>query len=678
MRRTYPVPRRRLAAAVAGLLGIGLLGTVPGPAGGTVPNDPVVIAVGDLVCDPDDPNYNGGAGTPVACRHQATSDLAITRNPDAVLTLGDNQYENGARAKFDAAYHPTWGRLKSVTHPSPGNHDYGTGGAAGYFSYFGSAAGPGSTGWYSFDLGAWHLIALDSNCLGAGGCGVGSPQELWLRDDLARNAGKCTLAYWHHPRFSSGFYGNDPASDAWWRDLYTAGADVVLVGHEHTYERFARQNPSGAADPVRGLRQFVVGTGGADHHRFARVEANSLLRNSETFGVLELRLHPGGYDWQFLPTAGGTFTDSGSDTCKSANVRVALTDTPDPVLAGGTTTYRITVTNEGPDPATGARVIDQLPQGVTLVSTSPECSGADTITCDLGTMAPGASRTLSIVVAATTPGRIGNLATVSAVERDWAPADNSAVSVTTVCTLIGTSGDDVLTGTPSDDVTCGLGGNDRITGGGGRDLLIGGAGDDILDGGEADDTLEGEAGNDRIVPSWGDDVVAGGPGWDTIDLGWAPSGVVVDLAEGTATGGDWGSDQLSSIEAVRGSSAGDDTIIGNDVSNTLIGNGGNDTIRGGGGNDSIRGGVGRDVLYGGAGNDSLYGNSGDDRMWGEAGADRLDPGSGIDFASGGDGDDRLYVAERQRDSASGGGGNDYARYDLSLDTLSGVERREAS
>ncbi|HEX7180555.1 MAG TPA: metallophosphoesterase [Thermoanaerobaculia bacterium] len=281
---------------------------------------PVVAAAGDIACDPADPNFNGGNGTAAGCHMKATADVIAGIDPDAVLLLGDIQYENGALAKFQASYDPTWGSFKGITYPAPGNHDYGTPGAAGYYSYFDDRAGDPAKGYYSFDLGGWHLIALNSNCAAVGGCGAGSLQEQWLAADLAAHPGVCTLAYWHHPLFSSGPHGNDATSQAFWTDLYAAGADLVLNGHDHVYERFAPQDPSGAADPVRGIRQITVGTGGKNLTGFFEIRANSEARNATTFGVLELTLYPNGYAWRFAPEPGGAFKDSGFGWCHSAQV----------------------------------------------------------------------------------------------------------------------------------------------------------------------------------------------------------------------------------------------------------------------------------------------------------------------------------------------------------------------
>lgn len=275
-----------------------------------------VAAAGDSACDPADTAYNNGVGSATRCRQLAASELMSGGGFDKLLALGDLQYEDGALAKFQASYDPSWGRFKNVTAPAPGNHEYGTPGAAGYYDYFGAAAGERTTGYYSFDVGNWHLVALNSNCNAVGGCGAGSAQEQWLRADLAASSKLCTLAYWHHPRFSSGAHGSDGATAALWQTLYDAKAEVILGGHDHNYERFAPQTPAGGLDNSRGLREFVVGTGGKNLRPFGTVRANSQSRNSDTFGLLKLTLGGTSYTWQFLPEAGKTFTDTGTGLCK--------------------------------------------------------------------------------------------------------------------------------------------------------------------------------------------------------------------------------------------------------------------------------------------------------------------------------------------------------------------------
>ncbi|MDP9364989.1 MAG: metallophosphoesterase, partial [Chloroflexota bacterium] len=250
-----------------------------------------------------------------------------------VATLGDNVYRDGmARAvdgiaglvgrdrpslatEFSDCYGPGWGRHKARTRPAAGNHDYDDGDGSGYFGYFGGAAGDPDEGWYSYDLGSWHVVVLNSNCGEVGGCEAGSPQEQWLRSDLAAHPAACTLAYWHHPRFSSGEHGNAPTMEPIWQALYEAGADVALAGHDHDYERFAPQDPSGRADPARGLREFVVGTGGRSLRGFERPRPNSEVRDHASFGVLKLTLHQTAYDWAFVPVAGETIADAGTAAC---------------------------------------------------------------------------------------------------------------------------------------------------------------------------------------------------------------------------------------------------------------------------------------------------------------------------------------------------------------------------
>lgn len=284
----------------------------------------VVAAVGNISCDPNSPAYNGGNGTAAECRQKATSDLVVNRGYRAILTLGDQQYECAGYDAFLQAYDPTWGRVKSITHPVPGNHDYGSdvagtgcaanAGSGGYYRYFGSAAGDPTRGYYSFNLGNWHLIGLNTNCDAIGGCGAGSAQEQWLRQDLAAHKNLCTLAYLHQPRFTSGISDNPLSVDPFWRDLTAAGAEILLSAHTHIYERFAQLDADGKANDV-GVREFVVGSGGKTHHPIVGVAAGSEARNSDTFGVLELTLHPTSYDWRFVPEEGKNFTDSGSSPC---------------------------------------------------------------------------------------------------------------------------------------------------------------------------------------------------------------------------------------------------------------------------------------------------------------------------------------------------------------------------
>jgi len=267
----------------------------------------------------------GTAGTPVVaagdiadCGHEGDEATAalLDHLPGTILALGDLAYQRGSAKEFERCYGPGWGRHAGRTRPVPGNHEYKTDRAAGYHGFFGKRAGPPGKGWYSFDLGSWHLVALNSNCEQAGGCRPGSEQERWLRADLAAHPARCTLAYWHHPRFSSGAsHGSSRQVAGLWEALYDAGADVVLAGHEHNYERFEPLNRSGQVDQARGMRQFVVGTGGRSHYRFGDPLPGSEVRDSGTFGVLTLQLADRSYSWRFVPASQSGFSDAGSGAC---------------------------------------------------------------------------------------------------------------------------------------------------------------------------------------------------------------------------------------------------------------------------------------------------------------------------------------------------------------------------
>ncbi|WP_281258391.1 metallophosphoesterase family protein [Nocardioides gansuensis] len=262
-----------------------------------------------------------GAGDIADCSLSEDSATAalLSSTPGTVFTLGDNAYPDGTTADFADCYHPTWGIVKDRTRPVAGNHEYHTTNAAPYYAYFGAAAGDPTKGWYSYDIGTdWHVVVLNSNCSFVGGCGAGSPQEQWLRADLAASTRACTVAMWHNPRFSSGIYGDDSSTNAFWQALYQDGAELILTGHEHHYERFAPQNPAGVADPAYGIQQIIVGTGGKDLRWFNTIAANSLVRSVTSHGVLKLTLHSASYDWNFLPIPGDALNDSGTNTCHGA------------------------------------------------------------------------------------------------------------------------------------------------------------------------------------------------------------------------------------------------------------------------------------------------------------------------------------------------------------------------
>lgn len=249
---------------------------------------------------------SGAAGTAALINTRLATDKDA-----AVLTLGDHTYPNGQPAEFTDCYAPTWGQFKSRTFPAPGNHEYYTPNAPGYYDYFGAAAGPDRRGYYSFDLGTWHIISLNSYL---------QPQQHaaqlnWLKADLERHKTHCTLAFWHHPVYSSGGHGNTPRMGDIWKALYEANVDVVLAAHEHNYERFAPQGPTGDQDPVRGIRQFVVGTGGAQLTPLWFSKPNSEIADNSVHGVLKMVLKETGYEWEFLPVEAGRFTDRGATLC---------------------------------------------------------------------------------------------------------------------------------------------------------------------------------------------------------------------------------------------------------------------------------------------------------------------------------------------------------------------------
>jgi acid phosphatase type 7 len=262
----------------------------------------VLLAAGDIA---DCTNLAGA---------EATAKI-LEDNAGVVAAIGDLAYPDGTAENFKC-YNRTWGRVKNRTRPAPGNHEFHSEGATFYFEYFGKEAGDPKEGFYSYDLGAWHIVSLNSECAEIGGCNEGSHEEKWLRADLAAHPAACTLAYFHKPLFSSGgAHGDAPEVKPLYQALYDANADVILGGHDHDYERFAPQDPNGKLDRARGIREFVVGTGGKNHRPFGAPETTSEVRDTTTFGVLKLTLRPTGYDWEFIPEAGKSFTDAGSDKC---------------------------------------------------------------------------------------------------------------------------------------------------------------------------------------------------------------------------------------------------------------------------------------------------------------------------------------------------------------------------
>ena len=335
---------------LAMLLSVGVLGSVQSVSA-LDSTDPVLVGAGDIA-------------SCTSTGDEATASLLAGIN-GTVATLGDNAYESGTSKEFancydnyklpsdgggvfDPARNSYWGKYKDLTKPAVGNHEYYTpgssasSGASGYFGYFGNAASPteaGCTincrGYYSYnlgsDLGSWHVVVLNSNCDKVGGCGVGSLQEQWLKADLAAHKNACTLAYWHHPRFSSSGIGNNSAVAPFWKALYDAGAEVVLNGHAHNYERFAPQDPDGKADPDYGISEFIVGTGGKSLNNFSTTSRpNSKVRYNAKYGVIKLTLHPNGYDWQFVTIDGAVLPDLESSANCHGAPPTSSTDRPGP------------------------------------------------------------------------------------------------------------------------------------------------------------------------------------------------------------------------------------------------------------------------------------------------------------------------------------------------------------
>jgi hypothetical protein len=429
--------------------------------------DPIIAAAGDIACDPGDPSYYSGIGDSTHCRQKYTSNLLLNEGYATVLPLGDNQYDNATLAKYNTSYNPSWGRVKPITHPVPGNHEPGN--ATGYFDYFNGSgaanglAGPRGKGYYSYDVGSWHLIALNSNCSQVP-CSSGSAQERWLRADLAAHQNPCTLAYWHHPRFSSGHDGNNTFMQPIWQDLYNAGAELVLSGHSHDYERFAPQNASGKLDRANGIRQFVVGTGGAFFTGISTKKPNSEVRQNSTYGVLRVTLGAGSYTWKFVPESGKSFTDSGTTACHGSTATL-----PAPPASLTPTASSPTVVN----PRTGS---PGGPHGIKCTVTGS----------DAGELLKGTRR--SDVICALG----GN-------DRVRGGGGNDIV--------YGGDGNDVIYGGKGRDRLYGNAGRDRLRAQSGRDRLVGGSGRDRLYGGAGRDSLSGRDGKrgDRLI---------GGSSWD--------------------------------------------------------------------------------------------------------------------------------------------------------------------
>jgi hypothetical protein len=305
---------RRLFGALGAALAVAGCTAAP-QSGGANSSDPsttstpraLLVAAGDIACEP------GERPSRDECGQQVTADLVTGLNPNAVLALGDTQYEDGTPDEF-AAYDESWGRFKDITLPVVGNHEYQTPDAKGYYAYFGDRAGEPGKGWYTTTVGTWRVIVLNSECAEIGGCEPDSEQGRWLSSQLG-GLPRCTLAAFHRPRFSSGDeHGDNPELASLWSQLQKAGVDVVLNGHDHDYERFAPQDADG--DPADGPVEFVVGTGGRSLRGFSHTSGRSSVRWSDSFGVLAMTLRADGYDWRFVGPSGAPAVDSGTGTCR--------------------------------------------------------------------------------------------------------------------------------------------------------------------------------------------------------------------------------------------------------------------------------------------------------------------------------------------------------------------------
>ena len=611
-----------------------------------------------------------------------------------MATVGDNAQGNGSLDEFQRCYHPSWGRHLHRTRPSIGNHEYRTPGAAGYWGYFGSLAGTYPRAWYSYDVGSWHVVALDSNCLVIG-CARGSEQEEWLRADLAESGADCTLAYFHHARFSSSRRIQLENFQPVWDALYEHGVDVVLTAHDHVYERHARQSAIGDIRDDFGIRQFIVGTGGHSHARIFALLPSSEVVNNDTYGVIKLTLRPGGYDWKFLPEAGRTFTDEGSGTCHGpppdrVRPKVTLTRPSDRAVVRGTQT----VAGAASDDIGVERVDFLVDQTVLTRDPSPPYGFEWDTTQTPDGLRPFRARAVDAA------GNGSDLATVAVVIDNALPETTitrapPATSRLRTATL-GVSSE------PGATFECALDGAQlapcetpiRLDG-----LLPGrhkfqvrardAAGNYDPTPAQHVWTIDVKAPTTRLVYS----STARGAGGSamfrftssekrstfscSVDArAWEPCAspfVVERLSAGphsfrvraadAAGNVDW-SGESRGWTAIRGASGA--LITGSGAGETLTGTPGNDVIDAGGGND---------VVDGLGGNDTILGGSGADRLAGGAGNDTIVGGPGRDRMAGGLGRDVLDARDGELDVVDGGPGRDVARFDRRLDLLRAIERR---
>jgi hypothetical protein len=629
-----------------------------------------------------------------------TASLIDGINPDALLTLGDNAYEDGTLAQYNAYYKPNWGRHDAKVYPSPGNHDFHTANAQGYRDYFGARA-PALT--YSYNLGAWHVVSL------AGGGVSVATQNAWLQSDLAAHPSQCLLAYWHEPKFSSGAeHGNSSSYDALWTTLYAAGADVILNGHDHNYQRYAKLNPSGAADP-NGIREFIVGTGGWGHYDFTTTTPMPEVRNATDYGVLKMTLHSGSYEWRFVPAAGGTFTDSGTDTCSGAASpstttttripwRFAYSNRVDQNLAVQYGYNLIDVSTKSEADATPAGTRGQLwlydydnstcswekddtyiANVVSSAATDPKVAGfyfsnePDPFACPT---APQQHKDRNALIKSLAPTKY----TLIGIDANWRAHFDAYGTMWKGAA-------DYLNYNPyicyvADTSTCDFAWEDhviQVAESLGQPYFV--ALQAFKEGsewrwptaGEERQMLQklcGTSAQGYLTFSWNwqNDPLTNHPDVlaeiQTFNLNGC-AGVCPGF-EGDPRNQVVGTSGADTLTGTRGRDiicglGGNDTLIGLGRKDVLIGGGGADVLRGGAGPDVLRGGRGNDRLFGGVGNDRLFGNGRKDLLLGGGGADVLRGGVGLDVLRGGNGNDRLF----------GGVGNDRLFGNLGDDHLDG-------
>jgi hypothetical protein len=629
----------------------------------------------------------------------ATANLIDGINPNAVLTLGDNAYEDGSLAQYESYYRPNWGRFDAKVYPAPGNHDFHTANAQGYRDYFGARAPALS---YSYDLGTWHVVSL------AGGGVSISTQKAWLEADLAAHPSECLLAYWHEPRFSSGqVHGNSSTYAPLWTTLYAAGADVILNGHDHNYQRYGKLNTSGqpAAD---GIREFVVGTGGWGHYGFTTTTPMPQVRNATAYGVLKLTLHPGSYEWRFVAAGGSTFLDSGSDTCSGASNptpvtppatppvpwRFAYSNRADQALAHQYGYNLIDVATKSEADATPPRTRGQLwlydydnstcsweksdtyvRNIVSSVADDPKVAGfyfsnePDPFACPT---APQQHKDRNALIKSLAPAKY----TLIGIDANWRAHFNAYGTM-----WVGAA--DYINYNPyicyAGHSTCDFAWEDHVLGVAeslNQPYFVA-----LQAFREAGEWRWPTAGEERRMLRKLCGTSA--QGYLTFSWNWQHDPLLNHPAV-LAQIQSFNLDGCTPPPCTIRGTAGADILRGTPGPDVICGRGGNDVLRGFGGDDLLYGGGGADRLYGddgadrligGLGGDVLVGRAGTDTLRGQSGRDRLVGGGARDALLAGSGRDTLIARDGNRDWLDGGAGRDRAHVDRRLDTVRGVEVR---